>query len=161
MLVALGAASGCSGGGTTDASPDSAAVAVSTTPVAPVDRDAASTVAAAYATDLATLQATGAKALQPGGDIVGFYRSFGERTRSALAAYGALQVPPEATAVRDRVVAVLQRQADLLSQIADQAIAGAGESAGPQLEQLTAVMGDFATTNAEFLRRMGVQQAGA
>ena len=127
----------------------------------PADRDAASEVAGTYAADLAALQATGAKALQPGGDVVGFYRSFDERTRSALAAYGALQVPPEVTAVRDRAVALLQQQADLLREIADHAIEGAGESTGPQLDQLTAVMNDFATTNAELLRRLGVQQAGA
>ena len=135
--------------------------AVSTTPVAPAERDAASRVAESYATDLAGLQATGAKALQPGGDVVGFYRSFDERTRSALVPYGALQVPPEVTAVRDRAVALLQQQADLLSEIADHTIEDAGESTGPRLDQLTAVMNDFATTNAELLRRLGVQQAGA
>jgi len=161
--VVLGATSGCGGGGeATDASSsDAVAVAVSTTPVAPAEREAASRAAETYATDLAALQAAGAKALQPGGDVVGFYRSFGDRTKSALAAYGALHVPPEVSVVRDRVVALLQQQADLLNEIVDHAIDGAGESTGPQLEQLTAVMNDFATTNAELLRRMGVQQAGA
>jgi hypothetical protein len=162
VVAFLGAATACGGGDDSeDASSDSAAVAVSTTPVAPAARDAAGRVAETYATDLAALQAAGAKALQPGGDVVGFYRSFDDRTRSALTAYGALQVPPEVTAVRDRAVALLQQQADLLSEIADHAIEDAGESVGPQLEQLAAVMNDFETTNAELMRRMGVQQAGA
>ena len=116
--------------------------------------------AEAYTVELAAMQLQGRDALGPGGDIAGFYRSFGEHSKAAAERYRTLDVPADALAVRDKVAALLTDQADLLSTIAETAAAGTPDAVGAQLTQLTTVMNDVAAANVELLRRTGVPASG-
>lgn len=164
VLVVTGvlALNGCGSGPSGAASKDTASplAGASTVAASAAQRDGVRQAAEAYAADLTAMQVQGRDALSPGGDVAGFYRSFGEHSKAAADRYGTLDVPADALAVRDKVAALLTDQAQLLSSIADSAAAGAPDAAGAQLTRLTTVMNDVATANAELLRRTGVPANG-
>lgn len=162
MLGGVLAVTGCGSASHRAAANDTAATLRTSDTIAasPAQRDAVRQAAEAYTTDLAAMQVQGKNALAPGGDVAGFYRSFGERSKAAADRYSALDVPADALSVRDKVAALLAEQADLLSAIGEIAVAGAPDAASAQLTQLTTVMNDVATANAELLRRTGVPANG-
>jgi hypothetical protein len=153
--TALLAAAACSGD--TDESSDTESAATSSPIPAATPEQVAAVEAAtmAYQADLVDMQARGQTALAPG-DVAAFYATFATTTRDAVQRYSALDLPADSTTVHQRVLELLDEQAQVLDEIATRAAAGENDTLGPELDRLTELLGDVATANAELLRHVGL-----